>query len=96
MLRKWSGPGLWLVLTWVVAWGAEPSWGRERQPLPTLHTTRTIEGWQVRVDDRLLQGDHARVGARAVRLLEARLVAIAEVVPEREQTTRKKPEWHQS
>lgn len=82
MLRKWSGPGLWLVLTWVVAWGAEPSWGRERQPLPTVHFTRTIEGWKVRVDDRLLQGDHARVGARAVRLLEARLVAIAEVVPE--------------
>ena len=51
-------------------------------PLPTSHTTRQIEGWTVRVDDRLLQGDGAESGGRAVKLLAARLVAISVVVPE--------------
>ena len=51
-------------------------------PLPTSHTTRRIEGWAVRVDDRLLQGDGAAVGERAIKLLTARLVGIGAVVPE--------------
>lgn len=55
----------------------------EKKPLPTAHTTRTIEGWSVRVDDRLLIGEHAVEGARALKLLEARLVAITVVVPEK-------------
>lgn len=55
----------------------------EKKTLPTAHTTRAIEGWDVRVDDRLLKGEHAAVGARALKLLEARLVAIAVVVPEK-------------
>lgn len=55
----------------------------EKNPLPTAHTTCNIEGWNVRVDDRLLKGEHAAVGARALKLLEARLVAIAVVVPEK-------------
>src|SRR6185295_15338209 len=50
--------------------------------LPTAHTTRDIEGWTVRVDDRLLHGDAAAVGVRALKLLTARLVAITIVVPE--------------
>ena len=50
---------------------------------PAAHTTRIIEGWNVRIDDRLLQGDHAGTGARAVKLLEARLVGIAAVMPEK-------------
>ncbi len=54
----------------------------EKAPLPTAHTERTIEGWNVRVDDRLLHGDDAAVGERALRLLGARLVAITIVVPE--------------
>lgn len=54
----------------------------DKKPLPTAHTTRQLEGWTVRVDDRLLKGDHAAVGARALKLLEARLVAITAVVPE--------------
>jgi hypothetical protein len=36
----------------------------------------------VRVDDRLLEGDGAALGERAVKLLTARLVAISVVVPE--------------
>ena len=51
--------------------------------LPTAHTTRNIEGWTVRVDDRLLKGEHAAAGVRALKLLEARLVAITVVVPEK-------------
>jgi hypothetical protein len=51
-------------------------------PLPDSHTTRQIEGWTVRGDERLLEGDGAAVGERAVKLLTARLVGIAVVVPE--------------
>ena len=51
--------------------------------LPTSHTTRDIEGWSVRVDDRLLKGDAAAMGERALKLLSARLVAITIVVPEK-------------
>jgi len=54
----------------------------EKTPLPTAHTTRNIEGWTVRVDDRLLKGQHAAVGERALKLLTSRLVAITIVVPE--------------
>jgi len=54
----------------------------ETPALPTKHTTRNIEGWTVRVDDRLLQGDGAALGERALKLLNARLVAITIVVPE--------------
>ena len=49
--------------------------------LPTAHTTQQIEGWTVRVDDRLLKGAAAAQGARALKLLAARLVAITIVVP---------------
>ena len=52
-------------------------------PKPTSHTTMRIEGWTVRVDDRLLKGDGADRGALALRLLAGRLVAITMVVPEK-------------
>ena len=55
----------------------------EKIPLPTAHTTRQIEGWTVRVDNRLLQGEGAAVGERALKLLDSRLVAITVVVPEK-------------
>jgi hypothetical protein len=51
--------------------------------IPTAHTTRKIEGWNVRVDDRLLKGEGAAKGEQALKLLEARLVAITVVVPEK-------------
>jgi len=51
-------------------------------PLPVSHTNRRIEGWTVRVDDRLLAGDGAELGGRAIKLLTARLVCIGVVVPE--------------
>lgn len=55
----------------------------DKPALPTAHTTRDIEGWNVRVDDRLLRGDGAALGERALKLLTARLVAITIVVPEK-------------
>ena len=51
--------------------------------LPTAHTMRDVEGWSVRVDDRLLKGEAAVPGERALKLLNARLVAITIVVPEK-------------
>ncbi len=54
----------------------------EPRPLPTAHTVRNIEGWNVRVDERLLNGEGAALGERAIKLLTARLVAITIVVPE--------------
>ena len=62
---------------------AAGAFAAERPPLPTAHTTRSIEGWNVRVDDRLLHGDGAAVGERALKLLGARLTAITIVVPEK-------------
>ena len=55
----------------------------EAPALPTAHTRRDIEGWTVRVDDRLLGGDSAVVGERALKLLTARLVAITIIMPEK-------------
>ena len=60
-----------------------PSFAAEKPALPTAHTTRDIEGWTVRVDDRLLNGEGAATGERALKLLTARLVAITIVVPEK-------------
>jgi len=54
-----------------------------RPGVPTAHTNRMIEGWTVRVDNRLLSGEGAALGDRAMKLLTARLVAIATVVPEK-------------
>ena len=49
---------------------------------PTSHTDRKIEGWTVRVDDRLLRAPNDVLGARALRFLEAKLFDINAVVPE--------------
>jgi hypothetical protein len=51
-------------------------------PQPSSRSVREIEGWNIRVDDRLL-GDSpdAAMGTRAMRFLEAKLVEIKAVVP---------------
>jgi hypothetical protein len=54
----------------------------DRPGLPQAHTDRKIEGWTIRVDDRLLKNEAAAQGERALKLLNARLVAITMVVPE--------------
>lgn len=60
-----------------------PAFSAEKKPLPTAHSSRNLDGWTVRVDDRLLKGEHAARGERALKLLESRLVAVAFVVPEK-------------
>jgi hypothetical protein len=52
------------------------------EPLkPTSHTLKKIEGWTVRVDDRLLSGAEESTGTRVLRILEAKLSDIKVVVP---------------
>ena len=50
-------------------------------PKPTSHTERTVEGWTVRVDDRLLRAPDHELGKRALRFLEGKLADIKVVVP---------------
>ena len=50
-------------------------------PKPTSRTLRQIEGWTVRVDDRLLKPPDAVLGKRSLRFLEAKLADICLVVP---------------
>lgn len=40
-----------------------------------------LEGWEVRVDERLLGGEHEELGVRALRFLESKLSDIVAVVP---------------
>jgi len=49
-------------------------------PKPASRTTRTLEGWTVRVDDRLLAPPNDALGTRALNLLEAKLTDITYVV----------------
>ena len=51
-------------------------------PQPTSRTVRELEGWTVRIDDRLLgEMPDAALGTRALKFLEAKLVEIKAVVP---------------
>jgi fructan beta-fructosidase len=62
------------------AWELRSTW--ETKPSkPTSRTVRQIDGWTVRVDDRLLNAPNSEVGARALRFLEAKLADIKTVMP---------------
>ena len=50
-------------------------------PKPTAHTTRTIEGWTVRIDNRLLSDPDRALGERAIKLLSMRLADIVWTLP---------------
>ena len=50
-------------------------------PKPTSHTVKNIEGWTVRVDDRLLKAPDDELGTKALRFLENKLADIKVVVP---------------
>lgn len=53
-------------------------------PQPASRTARELEGWTVRVDDRLLEPANQELATRALKFLEAKLVEIKVVVsPER-------------
>lgn len=54
----------------------------EKPGLPTAHTNRDIEGWNIRIDNRLLSGESASLGEKALKVLTAKLVDITLIVPE--------------
>jgi len=56
--------------------------GKPEPEKPTSHTERKLEGWTIRVDDRLLKGPDEGLGTRALRFLEGKLSDITMVVPE--------------
>lgn len=58
-----------------------PDRQRPKMPQPASRTTRDVEGWKIRIDDRLLAKPHAATGTRALKFLEAKLVEIKAVVP---------------
>lgn len=70
------GKGMKTLLT------SPPPEAKTELPQPTSRSLRELEGWTIRVDDRLL-GDapDAALGTRALRFLEAKLVEIKAVVP---------------
>jgi hypothetical protein len=49
---------------------------------PASHTDRDVEGWTVRIDDRLLRPPDDALGERALRFLRAKLSDVKAVVPE--------------
>lgn len=71
------------VLLAIISLGFQSIQADEPAPLPTAHTTQKIEGWTIRVDNRLLEGEHKPTGERALKLLAARLIAITTVMPEK-------------
>lgn len=48
---------------------------------PTARVVRNLEGWTVRVDERLLKAPDTELGTRALRFLENKLADIKAVVP---------------
>lgn len=59
---------------------AEPARPGPTPALPTERALRTIEGWTVRVDCRLLAPPHETLGARSLLLLAAKLADIRSLV----------------
>jgi hypothetical protein len=62
--------------------GAKGDRKQSKRSMPLSRTTRTLEGWTVRVDDRLLDKPNDELGRRALRFLEGKLADIRVVVPE--------------
>ncbi len=60
----------------------EPPKAKAEPAKPTSHTERKLEGWTVRVDDRLLKAPDDELGKRALKFLENKLSEIKVVVPE--------------
>jgi hypothetical protein len=50
-------------------------------PKPTSHTAIVVRGWAVRIDDRLSQPANEAIRARGLDLLDAKLSAIAAILP---------------
>lgn len=79
-IRPWPAPVLALAVL-AAGRGAAADNSASTPDRPEAHTVRMIEGWKVRVDDRLLGSPHAELGRRSLRFLEGKLVDIVEVLP---------------
>jgi len=76
-----AGRDLLVLVAITCAWCANAWAGAEPEaPKPVSQTIRNIQGWTVQVDERLLRPPHDGLGARAIGLLEAKLVDITYVV----------------
>ena len=51
------------------------------QAQPAARTKQDVEGWTIRVDDRLLAGDNEALGKTALKFIEAKLFELKAVVP---------------
>ena len=71
-----------VILTPIIAFCSLSAFAAEKSGLPNAHTDRKIEGWNVRIDNRLLAGDAAPIGEQALKTLNAKLVNITLLVPE--------------
>lgn len=60
---------------------AQPEPSQPELPQPESRTARQVEGWTVRVDDRLQEDAHKALAERALKFLEAKLVEIQAVMP---------------
>lgn len=58
-----------------------PLLAEEDAPQPTTRTIKEIEGWKVRVDDRLLSEEHQELTNNALTFLAAKLVEIKIIMP---------------
>jgi hypothetical protein len=74
--RLLSGAALSLVLCLSSHGAGSP----EEAPKPASRTDRQIEGWTVRIDDRLLLEENRELGVRILKSLERRLADIKAVV----------------
>ncbi len=61
---------------------ASPLFSADPPPKPASHTAKTIYGWTVRVDDRLLKGPDAELGETAIHCVEGQLHQITLVLSE--------------
>jgi hypothetical protein len=60
---------------------AMKSKNRAEPSKPTAHKDQKLEGWTIRVDDRLLTGPDKELGTRVLRCLEGKLADIKVVLP---------------
>lgn len=73
-----------LVLTSLPVLAAEDKPEKKEPPLqaqPASRTKKDVEGWTLRVDDRLLTGEKELLGKTALRFIEAKLFELKAVVP---------------
>ncbi len=69
-----------VILLGGTSFAADPPEAKSELSQPKSRSVRDIEGWSVRVDDRLLAEPDAAVGARALKFLEAKLIELKVVV----------------